>query len=79
MPLYLYSDEQHTIEISHGMNDAVVPYCQICKAAMKKKVQAPNVNWNGLPPHLDHNNPVIREMVQGAPKRRDKYAERHEG
>lgn len=67
------------MEISHGMNDAVVPYCPTCKAAMHKKPQAPMVNWNGLPPHLETHNPVVREMVNGAPKRRDEYAKNHEG
>lgn len=81
MPIYSYTDDTEciNIDVSHGMNDTVVVYCPRCGRAMYKKIQAPNVNWNGLPPHLDHNNPVVREMVKGAPKRRDEYAKIHEG
>lgn len=36
--------------------------------------QIPMVNWNGLPPHLEHTRgPAIQEMIDGAPVRREEY------
>lgn len=36
--------------------------------------QMPMVNWNGLPPHREHlRAPVVQDMIDGAPQRREEY------
>jgi predicted nucleic acid-binding Zn ribbon protein len=74
MPTYIYSDGEHQQEVFHGMTEDIVVNCIICKKIMHRRPQAPNVNWNGLPPHLaDSRPPVIQNFIDTAPERRAKY------
>lgn len=74
MPTYLYSDGDHEKEVVHGMLADPLVFCEVCNKPMHRKPQMPNVNWNGLPPSQANDNPIIREMIEGAPQRRDEYA-----
>jgi hypothetical protein len=40
--------------------------------------QAVAINWNGLPPHREHErSPAVQSMIDNAPANRDKYLETH--
>ena len=54
MPVYVYSDGQHKQEQEHGMTQNPTVMCQVCGLTMHRVPQITAVNWNGLPPHLEH-------------------------
>lgn len=45
---------------------------------MRRAIQPVLVNWNGLPPHMEHfQSPIAKEWVNGIDKRRDAYNEKY--
>ena len=77
MPSYIYGcEEKHTQEETHSMGDEPVILCNVCKKKMHRVPQTFGVNWNGLPPHLEHlRHPNIQNFIDTADSRRDKYLE----
>jgi len=76
--IHLHRQEQARNDfITQHVGNSVIK-CAVCKERMWRKPQMPRVNWNGLPPHKEIHNPVIQEMIHGAPRRRDEYLSKHE-
>lgn len=74
MPEYLYSCGEHTQSVFHLMKEEPEILCNVCKKRMHRRPMAFSVNWGGLPPHLEHTRaPVIKNMLDNAPKRREEY------
>lgn len=75
MPSYIYGcEEKHRQEEWHGMSEEPVIICVKCGRKMHRVPQAFGVNWNGLPPHLEHTrHPNIQNFIDTADQRRDKY------
>lgn len=80
MPNYIYGcEKKHSQEVSHLMSENPAVICVKCQGAMHRIPQAVNVNWNGLPPHLEHNrNPSVSKFINSAQQRREKYLEKKE-
>ena len=77
MPIYIYTDYRHTVEVIHGMNEKPLVLCDECGEAMHRVYTAPAVNWNGdSSRHPLHPN--VKRFIEGAAERRDKFAEEHE-
>lgn len=77
MPIYVYRDSVHEIEVVHSMfyNTAVI--CETCGATMRRVPQAPRVNYGGdTAAHPIH--PTIKRLIAEAPQRREKFAKEHE-
>lgn len=48
--------------------------CLECDLLMWRVPQAFTVNWNGLPPHLEHTRPKqLQEFIDTADARREQY------
>lgn len=76
MPTYVYSDRIHKKEVTHRMMESPVILCPICGLVMHRVPQATFVNWNGLPPHLEHARGAgARELInpEKIAERRDDY------
>ena len=76
MPTYVYTDREHEQEETHLMQESPVILCRICQKKMWRKPQSFRVNWNGLPPHLEHGRSAInREFIDPnkIAERRDDY------
>ena len=79
MPVYQYMDQNgHEMSVKHSMTQSPVISCPICQSSMWRKPQAVAVNWNGLPPHRQHErSPEVQSMIDNAPANRDRYQELH--
>lgn len=78
-PEYIYTDEAGHIQSEfHGMDEDPAIFCDECGKEMHRKPTMPNVNWNGLKPSAGEMNHKIKNMIDTAPERREKFAERHE-
>lgn len=77
MPEYLYGcEEKHRQFTEHGMLENPVIICPICKKVMHRVPQVTAVNWNGLPPHLEHlRSDAVQNMITNADENRAKYLE----
>lgn len=79
MPVYKYKcAESHEMELSHPIAElSIVRRCPRCGTKMHRVPQAVSVNWNGLPPHLESTRPpVLKNFIDGASERREKYLEK---
>jgi len=77
MPEYLYGCEaKHRQFTEHGMLENPVIICSICGKVMHRVPQVTAVNWNGLPPHLEHlRSNAVQNMITNADENRAKYLE----
>ena len=76
---YLYiDDEGHEVTITHRMLYTTGIICGTCGAEMWRRPQSPYVTWGGLPPSSGEMSPEIKNLIDTAPERRDKFAEVHE-
>jgi hypothetical protein len=77
MPTYIYKDTnghitERTIPITSLMSTHVK--CELCQLPMWRVPQIPMVNWNGLPPHLEHLRPrAATQMIQNEERNRYNY------
>jgi len=78
-PEYCYICEAgHIQDEFHGMDDDPAICCNECGGEMRKKITAPTINWNGMKPSSGEIHPNIQRLIDTAPERRAKFAERHE-
>lgn len=78
-PLYDYVCEAgHLQSEFHRTDESPVIVCKECGDKMRKRISMPNVNWNGLKPSGGEIHPNIQKLIDTAPERREKFAERHE-
>jgi len=62
------------------MRENPVVNCDVCGKEMHRVPQMPMVNWNGLPPHeADRSPKFMKEFINSAEQRRDKYLEAKDG
>lgn len=76
MPTYIYHcSNGHESIITHSIAECdQARACERCGALLHRVPQRTNVNWNGLPPHLEHTRPkAVQEFIDSAPRRRDEY------
>lgn len=80
MPTYIYKCETHkgTLQVQHGMTEDPIVACPLCNKPMHRVPQAFHVNWNGPPPHVEQSH-IIKDFVNTADERRDKYLQEKEG
>lgn len=75
MPIYIYCDDAgHEQEIAHGMLDTPCIVCE-CGLQMHRKPQVTLINWGAFRKEL---HPNIKNLIESAPERRDKFAQEHE-
>ena len=76
MPTYIYQDDKgHKREVIHGMTKSPRVDCDICGAEMRRVPQLTLINWGAFRREL---HPNIRNLIETAPERRDKFAQEHE-
>ncbi len=76
MPEYQYICKlRHTHTLFHPFSECdLVRVCPECGTVMHRIPQAVSVNWNGLPPHLEHTRPkAIQNFIDTEHQRRDEY------
>lgn len=76
MPTYIYHCHNgHESVITHSIAECDISrFCPQCGGQMHRSPQLPRVNWNGLPPHLEHTRPkAVQDFIDSAPRRRDEY------
>lgn len=79
-PLYEYIDEnKHVTTITEPMVTSVTHICMACGLSMWRKPTVTMVNWNGLKPSAGEMSTNIRNLINGAPQRRDEYEAKHGG
>lgn len=77
MPIYLYLCDncRQETESVYPMGDA--PAAQEClrcsMGTAHRKYTVPGINWGGLAPSAGQLDPKIRQLIDSAPERRDKY------
>lgn len=67
--------KNHFIILSHPVSECeVIRYCQQCGTIMHRVPQSVNVNWNGLPPHLEGTRSgVVQNFIDTADARQGEY------
>ena len=79
MPIYQYIDRSdHQEFINHRMFYSTAIICATCGLEMWRKPQSIPVNWGGLRPSAGDLHPEVKELIDTADERRDKFVERHE-
>lgn len=79
MPEYLYTcPEQHEATITERMLYSTGHVCAACGLEMWRKPQITTVVWGGLAPSEGEPAPAVRELIDTADERRDKFEELHE-
>ena len=79
MPIYLYTDENdHTQTVTHRMLYSTGVICIACGLQMWRKPQGFQVTWGGLRPSAGELDPEVKQLVNTADERRDKFIKRHE-
>jgi hypothetical protein len=78
MPEYTYiCTVGHTFEIAERMLYTTGRVCQACGQPMRRKPQTHAVNWGMLRPSQGELSATVRDLIDTAPERRERYQERH--
>ena len=76
MPEYIYMDKNdHRQTMTLPMEYSTAVICTTCGLEMWRKPQQVTVTWGGLRPSQGEVNPVIRSMIDDAPRRREENEE----
>lgn len=79
MPEYRYRcPNGHEQSITHPMSWPGPVLCDTCGSVMQKRPQVLSVNWKGLRPSKGEVGPIIRNLLDTAPRRRDEFMEQHD-
>lgn len=80
MPIYEYGCNEcgAVMDVNHAMGEEPLIKCLECGRVMSRVFTMPHINWNGPKPSDGGIAPVPRRMIDGAPRKRDEYAGRHE-
>lgn len=72
---YIYKDiNGHTQQMELSLSDLDRKIICECGEVMWRVPQLVQVNWNGLPPHLEGTRPrPVQELIDTASERRAKY------
>ena len=78
MPEYDYiCTRMHIIECEERMLTSTGRLCPDCGAPMYRKPQILAVNWNMLRPSQGELSTTVRNLIDTAPERRERYQEEY--
>lgn len=79
MPLYVYRCPcGHETEREEPMLHTQAVDCPMCGNLMQRKPQAVAVNWNGPKPSRGGMSQLARDIIDGAPLRREEAAKKYD-
>ena len=77
--VYKCGNCQQSREVQHRAIDDPVIVCADDGGVMRRVIQLVRVNWDGLPPHMEHEiGPAAHDLINNADRNRDLYQAKKE-